>query len=364
MPKNLLYKCALIGRAGSISRFLNTITLNHSLLTGVCFVLPHRAAQKHFESEWHTTYNMPSNTGKRQGKLLDFHRPRIRLDKAPLPPQLKPESRQCLHNLVQYSPSKPKMKFPKSRQAAVLVALFVGRMGDLYVLLSQRSSNLRSYAGDTSLPGGKREPKDRSIEYTARREAYEEIGLPLDKRKVPLLCILEPFLAGSNLIVTPVVVLVLDNTIRPILNEAEVALLFSHPLASLLKTETTSPDPAMVEFDYHTHTDIKEWIGLSGSYRMHRFLTGREAGGTKPVYGLTAAILIYVAMVGYGRNPDYELFAPDQWSHEQRLAYAMKHNEALREAQKKEGIDIDKVPDVQSLPGPHSPGKIDVRSRL
>ncbi|KAI0089363.1 NUDIX hydrolase domain-like protein [Irpex rosettiformis] len=307
---------------------------------------------------------MALGKGRRKDYLLDYHRPRIRLDKAPLPP-LKPESRQCLHNLVQYVPPTPKMKYPKSRQAAVLVALFVGRMGDLYVLLSQRSSNLRSYAGDTSLPGGKREPNDRTIEWTARREAFEEIGLPLDKRKVPLLCLLEPFLAGSNLIVTPVVVLVLDNTIRPILNEAEVSLLFSHPLAALLKTETPSTDPAMLEFEYYTHNDLKEWIGLPGTYRMHRFLTGREAGGTKPIYGLTAAILIWVAVVGYGRRPDFDLFAPGQWSHEQRVAYVMKHNPVLREAQKKEGIDPNKNPDVHTFPGPYLPSiPPSIRGRL
>ena len=75
---------------------------------------------------------------------------------------------------------------------------------------------------------------------------------------------------------------------QPILNEAEVSLLFSHPLAALLKTETQSTDPATLEFDYYTYNDIKEWIGLPGSYRMHRFLTGRESGGIKPIYGLTA----------------------------------------------------------------------------
>ena len=30
-----------------------------------------------------------------------------------------------------------------------------------------------------------------------------QIGLSMDKSKVPLLCILEPFLAGNQLIVTP-----------------------------------------------------------------------------------------------------------------------------------------------------------------
>ncbi|EEB94852.1 hypothetical protein MPER_06271 [Moniliophthora perniciosa FA553] len=46
---------------------------------------------------------------------------------------------------------------PRSRCAAVLVALFVARKGDLYVLLS------RTYAGDTSLPVGEVEPYDRKL---------------------------------------------------------------------------------------------------------------------------------------------------------------------------------------------------------
>lgn len=40
----------------------------------------------------------------------------------------------------------------------------------------RRSDSLRTYAGDTSLPGGKVDPEDRSIEDTARREAFEEVS--------------------------------------------------------------------------------------------------------------------------------------------------------------------------------------------
>jgi coenzyme A diphosphatase NUDT7 len=39
---------------------------------------------------------------------------------------------------------------------------------------------LRTYAGDTSLPGGKYEPDDRTLEDTARREAYEEVSFTFD----------------------------------------------------------------------------------------------------------------------------------------------------------------------------------------
>ena len=75
--------------------------------------------------------------------------------------------------------------------------------------------------------------------------------------------------------------------------------------------------------------------------RMHRFLTGREASGTnaiKPVFGLTAAILIRVATVGYARAPEFELCAPGQWGMQRRIEGALRWNSVLKEARWKEGI--------------------------
>ncbi|KAJ3525116.1 hypothetical protein NMY22_g10710 [Coprinellus aureogranulatus] len=138
----------------------------------------------------------------RRNPLLEFHRPRRSVNAAAQIPVLTEDSKRCLRNLAAYKAPKQRLTFPRSRMAAVLVALFVGRKGDLYVLLSRRAESLRTYAGDTSLPGGKVESVDKSIEDTARREAFEEIGLPTDRSKVPLLCVLEPFLA-AELIVTP-----------------------------------------------------------------------------------------------------------------------------------------------------------------
>ncbi|KAK7696103.1 hypothetical protein QCA50_000746 [Cerrena zonata] len=293
---------------------------------------------------------MASN--ERRSDLLKFHRPKLRLpsgNKVELTTTLSPESKQCIKNLAGYKPPRLPLRVPKSRTAAVLVALFVGRKGDLYVLLSRRATTLRTYAGDTSLPGGKWEQGDRGVEWTARREAYEEIGLPLDRQKVPLLCILEPFLAATQVIVTPVVVLVLDNTIRPLLNSQEVTSVFSHPLASFLSDESPFPqDTETLEVRYHTYNDMK-WTGLDGDFRMHRFLTGREAGGTKPIFGLTASILIRVAMVGYARDPEFKVSAPDQLSQPERIAHMLKHHPTFREAAIKEGINPDKTPDMSQL---------------
>lgn len=88
-----------------------------------------------------------------------------------------------------------------------------------------------------------------------------------------------------------VVVLVLDTTIKPILNTPEVASLFSHPLVSFLHSEPPfGTEHEMLEWKYHTHHDW-DWRG-KGHIRAHRFLTGREAGGTKPIFGFTAYVFI------------------------------------------------------------------------
>lgn len=77
---------------------------------------------------------------------------------------------------------------------------------------------------------------------------------------------------------------------------------------------------------------------------MHRFLTGREAGSStdaiKPVYGLTAAILIRVAIVGYARMPAFEVYAPGQGSSDiqRRTENAVRWSPVFKEARWKEYI--------------------------
>ena len=81
----------------------------------------------------------------------------------------------ALKNLCDFKPrpgSEPcPAAVPAYRRAAVLLGLFAGRNGELYVILSKRSSRLRSHGGDTAIPGGRFEPTDRDLEHTARREA-------------------------------------------------------------------------------------------------------------------------------------------------------------------------------------------------
>ncbi|KAL7419312.1 8-oxo-dGTP diphosphatase [Cryptotrichosporon argae] len=325
---------------------------------------------------------------------------------------LKPESLQCLYHFLAYKRVELGRPIPRSRTAAVAVILFVGRLGDLYVLLSTRAGGMRTYASDTALPGGKYEDGDVDEEGTAT--LTRQIGLPLDRDKVRLLCLLDPFLTGHSLIVTPAVLLVTDNSLNPLLNPAEVAHLFAMPLLAFLEsrpsripgwhyglgarvaaavrsgrfTPTDVPEPPEVSYAdgpgevggrsasgaelrpadkghrgdtgererrqdrqdrqdpradrqqtearYWQYRDV-EWG--RATVRMHRFLTGREGDGVKPVYGLTAAILIHAASVGYARPPSFPLLAPGQRTMRQRIADDVRApNSALRRAVEDEGM--------------------------
>jgi 8-oxo-dGTP pyrophosphatase MutT (NUDIX family) len=120
--------------------------------------------------------------------------------------------------------------FPDADPAAVLVALFE-EAGESRVLLTVRSSRLRSHQGEVAFPGGKLDP-DEGIEDGARREAEEEVDL--DPATVTVIGHLTAMpTVSSNTLMTPVVA-VLDA--RPATTPApdEVARVFDVALADLV----------------------------------------------------------------------------------------------------------------------------------
>ena len=121
------------------------------------------------------------------------------------------------------------------RPAATLVLLFPGAAGDARFVLTERRATLRTHAGQVSLPGGALEPGE-TPEDAARREAWEEVGVPPDAPEV--LGRLTPiYIPPSRFSVWPVVAAV---AARPAFRaqEAEVAALFDAPLAALLDPAT------------------------------------------------------------------------------------------------------------------------------
>lgn len=71
-------------------------------------------------------------------------------------------------------------KLPIARRALVFILLFVGHLGELRVVLTKRSSRLRTFPGHISLPGGKADTGLELPWQVSRREMSEEIGLSED----------------------------------------------------------------------------------------------------------------------------------------------------------------------------------------
>jgi len=68
--------------------------------------------------------------------------------------------------------------FPPARPASTLLAIYPDAAGDLALPLTVRHGDLRSHAGEVSLPGGRVDAADASREAAALREAWEEVGIP------------------------------------------------------------------------------------------------------------------------------------------------------------------------------------------
>ncbi|TFK72990.1 hypothetical protein BDN72DRAFT_791881 [Pluteus cervinus] len=239
------------------------------------------------------------------------------------------KSRVCIANLQTFHWDPQDLsEFPIASLAAVLVLLYEDS-GTLRVLLTTRSKELRTHAGQTALPGGRVDTSDNGITDTALREAYEEVDLPLGNKDVHPFAIMDPFLSLHRLIVTPVVAVLTNLSILDQLkpSASEVANIFNHPLEALLDPNLAHGENLVArkseDWPYETelHDTTDSIMPLLGStpYRMHRFRSSAS-----PIKGLTADILIRVAEVAYGRAPVYDRYAPNQirgWPAVKRVAF-------------------------------------------
>jgi len=117
-----------------------------------------------------------------------------------------------------------------STAAAVLIPV-IAHPGELTLLFTQRTTHLKSHAGQVSFPGGRAEPGDASAEFTALREAGEEIGLAAER--IEILARLPDYRTRTGFRVTPVIWLVTPPLeLSP--DPREVAEVFEVPLAFLL----------------------------------------------------------------------------------------------------------------------------------
>lgn len=90
-----------------------------------------------------------------------------------------------------------------TRESAVMILLYPSGQGLSFVLIKRQTYN-GPHSGQVSLPGGKFEVADQTLDGTALRETYEEVGV--EPGQVRLLGRLtELYIPASNMVVQPFV---------------------------------------------------------------------------------------------------------------------------------------------------------------
>jgi len=152
--------------------------------------------------------------------------------------------------------------------AAVLVPI-VDHPSGLTVIFTRRTAHLKAHSGQVSFPGGRAEPEDPTPEFTALREAQEEIGLAAER--VEVLARLPDYHTRTGFRVTPVVALV-TAPVELVPDPREVEEVFEVPLAFLL-------DPA------NHRRETRELQGRTVGYYVMRY-------GTHTIWGATAGMVV------------------------------------------------------------------------
>ena len=243
-----------------------------------------------------------------------------------------------------------KTVWPSGRRSAVLVLLFIGSKGELRVLLTKRSRNLRNFSGHVSFPGGKADNDDETFEQVARREAEEEIGLPRDSKILADKCEMAienislevPCYISRTLLSVKPLVCFLHNHID-IVNDADKDIIYRDPLdikkffGKLNKGETSSifsiplndliaesfPSEMNYQAEYvRKKKYVGDWGGIKWDIRHLYYPVDNQnealwlneveslssdeeypdLGKIRDVWGLTAKILTDISKVANGLN--------------------------------------------------------------
>uniref|UniRef100_A0A4W6DSF2 Nudix (nucleoside diphosphate linked moiety X)-type motif 7 n=1 Tax=Lates calcarifer TaxID=8187 RepID=A0A4W6DSF2_LATCA len=149
---------------------------------------------------------------------------------------------------------------PVLPKASVLIPLFV-KNGELCTLMTLRSKELRTSAGEVCFPGGKRDPSDRDDVDTALRE--------------------------NGLLVTPVVGFI-EESFCPCPNPAEVSTVFTVPLDFFTSKK-----------DHFAAHGAAGMVGLLHSF----YFVDPDSGSQYHIWGLTAMLAILVAALALRKKP-------------------------------------------------------------
>ncbi|MDM0043661.1 CoA pyrophosphatase [Variovorax dokdonensis] len=165
----------------------------------------------------------------------------------------------------------PRLVDREPAQAAVLLPIVQRERPTL--LLTERSTRMRSHSGQVAFPGGRVDPEDADIVMAAKREALEEVGLLPEF--IEVLGVLPVYTTITAFVVTPVVALVRPG-FELELNPDEVADAFEVPLDFLM-------NPA----NHRRHAMVGEGLNARQWFSMPY----QDADQERFVWGATAAML-------------------------------------------------------------------------
>ena len=145
----------------------------------------------------------------------------------------------------------------KSRIPAAVLILLYEKAGEVCLLFTRRTDKVASHKGEISFPGGVRDHNDESWEFTALREAAEEVGIIPET--VEVLGLLDDYpTVASNYVVAPVVGTVAAPP-RFRINPDEVEEIIEIPLSFLQDAYRQKVSPAeecvslTLSFQYREH---------------------------------------------------------------------------------------------------------------
>ncbi len=175
------------------------------------------------------------------------------------------------------------VKHNGSISAAVLIPIFF-KHGEEHLLFTKRTETVETHRGQISFPGGVRDKADKTLEETAIRESFEEIGLI--REDIDTLGALDDFITGTGYCIYPLIGIIpypYDFKV----SEKEVAEILEVPVSTLLDRKNYMEDRNYIykgkPYDYCAFKYGKHNIWGTTGRIVRNFLT--LFYGWKPVDG-------------------------------------------------------------------------------
>lgn len=189
----------------------------------------------------------------------------------------KPEDISRINALKHHRPT----TLPLTAKCAAVMVIFLDNGNGIYeIVLTERSHDLKRYAGDFSFPGGMKDQPDADLYATAIRETQEELNIDLSNQ--PYLTQLDDFIDRFGHLVRPFVTIIDKPQFEKSLQIAkqEITRVYYFPLSKL--------------------PDININPEMSTLTRRHPSYTYTD--DQVFVWGLTASILVHLRNILYAEN--------------------------------------------------------------